>query len=137
MIATRNAADMENSVFQKARSREDYMSCVSKLILHCNSEFSLEVRRHIVMKLKVHLFVDSKNKKPDAMPDPINALQNLASQGTRQMPSQMMPMVGGAMAANNTPPNANALQNLIHVKAILLTYFLHKGLQHFFSFKNY
>lgn len=47
--------------------------------------------------------------------DPINALQNLASQGTRQMPSQMMPMAGGTMAANNAPPNANVLQNLIHV----------------------
>lgn len=43
------------------------------------------------------------------MPDPINALQNLASQGSRPIQSQMMPM------NNSNMPNANMLQNLIHV----------------------
>lgn len=58
---------------------------------------------------------EAKNKKqPETMPDPINALQNLASQGTRNpMPGQMMPM--GAMNPSNVNPNANVLQNLIHV----------------------
>lgn len=70
--------------------------------------------------MKSASFSDAKNKKADTMPpDPINALQNLASQGTRQMPSQMMPMAGGTMAPNNAPPNANVLQNLIHVRALL------------------
>lgn len=52
---------------------------------------------------------DTKNKKQqsEAM-DPINALQNLTNQGARNpMPAQMMNV------GNN--PNANVLQNLIHV----------------------
>lgn len=74
------------------------------------------VHHHFSCEFKIVFVLDSKNKKPDTMPpDPINALQNLASQGTRQMPSQMMPMAGTAMTPNNAPPNANVLQNLIHV----------------------
>lgn len=47
--------------------------------------------------------------------DPINALQNLASQGTRNpMPSQMMGL-GNTMGVANPNANANVLSNLIHV----------------------
>lgn len=63
---------------------------------------------------------DQKNKKqqPETMPDPINALQNLATQGTRNtMPSQMMSLGGmGPVSANQ---NANVLQNLIHVNMLI------------------
>lgn len=46
------------------------------------------------------------------MPDPINALQNLASQGARNpMQPQMMPM-GNPTGMNQ---GSNLLQNLIHV----------------------
>lgn len=49
------------------------------------------------------------------MPDPINALQNLASQGSRNaMQSQMMSM-GGPMGPAGSNQNTNVLQNLIHV----------------------
>lgn len=47
--------------------------------------------------------------------DPINALQNLTNQGTRNpMPPQMMGM-GNQMGMGNANPNANVLQNLINV----------------------
>lgn len=48
--------------------------------------------------------------------DPINALQNLTNQGTRNpMPNQMMPMGNQPMGMGNANPNANVLQNLINV----------------------
>lgn len=57
----------------------------------------------------------NKKQQPEAMPDPINALQNLASQGTRNpMPTQMMG-IGDSVGPGNANPNANILQNLIHV----------------------
>lgn len=62
------------------------------------------------------MVLDQKNKKQqsEAM-DPINALQNLTNQGTRNpMPTQMMAM-GNQMGMGNANPNANVLQNLIHV----------------------
>lgn len=57
---------------------------------------------------------------PGSMQDPINALQNLASQGTRNpMQSQMMG-IGGQMNPMGGPQpgpgnNSNVLQSLIHV----------------------
>lgn len=36
----RSGTELENTVFQKARSREDYLNYVTKLILHCKSECS-------------------------------------------------------------------------------------------------
>lgn len=66
-------------------------------------------------------FSDQKNKlqQSEAM-DPINALQNLTNQGTRNpMPAQMMNM-GNQIGMGNVNPNANAnvLQNLINVSFI-------------------
>lgn len=63
-------------------------------------------------------FLDQKNKlqQSEAM-DPINALQNLTNQGTRNpMPAQMMNM-GNQIGMGNVNPNTNAnvLQNLINV----------------------
>lgn len=48
--------------------------------------------------------------------DPINALQNLTNQGTRNpMPAQMMAMGNQMNMANNANTNPNVLQNLINV----------------------
>lgn len=57
------------------------------------------------------LFI-AKNKKQHEAMDPINALQNLASQGTRNPMPQMMNM-NNAMGMANTNPNVNVLQNLM------------------------
>lgn len=47
--------------------------------------------------------------------DPINALQNLTNQGTRNpMPAQMMGM-GNQLGMGNSNVNPNILQNLINV----------------------
>lgn len=70
----------------------------------------------------VSLFIsDQKNKKQqsEAM-DPINALQNLTNQGTRNpMPTQMTQMMGNQMGnqmgMGNANVNPNVLQNLINV----------------------
>lgn len=59
------------------------------------------------------MLLDQKSKKQNEAMDPINALQNLASQGTRN-PMPMMNM-GNTMGMTNANANANVLQNLIHV----------------------
>lgn len=63
--------------------------------------------------------LDQKNKKQqsEAM-DPINALQNLTNQGARN------PMPNPQMMGNN--PNANVLQNLIHVNMIIYLMLWHR-----------
>lgn len=70
------------------------------------------------------IFLDQRNKKQQAetmaqqserMVDPINALQNLTNQGTRNpMPAQMMAM-GNQMGMGNANTNPNVLHNLINV----------------------
>lgn len=65
-----------------------------------------------------YIFLDTgKNKVAGGdgtAPDPINALTNLASQGSRNpMQSQMMGMGGPGNAGNQ---GSNMLQNLIHVR---------------------
>lgn len=65
----------------------------------------------------MEIFSDQKNKlqQSEAM-DPINALQNLTNQGTRQpMPPQMMNM-GNQIGMGNVNTNPNVLQNLINVR---------------------
>lgn len=43
-VMQRSGSELENNVFVKARTREDYMNLVNKLILHCKSECSIEHR---------------------------------------------------------------------------------------------
>lgn len=50
----------------------------------------------------------------ETMPDPINALQNLASQGARN-PMQPQMMMGNPMGQAGMNQGSNLLQNLIHV----------------------
>lgn len=90
----KEAQAMENHIFKKARNREDYLGLVAKLFIHMR-----DMRPG-----------KSQNQNLE-MQDPINALQNLASQGTRN--SQMMSMsnqnnqisstsvIGGNVAASN------------------------------------
>lgn len=69
------------------------------------------------MNTLLEIFSDQKNKlqQSEAM-DPINALQNLTNQGTRQpMPPQMMNM-GNQIGMGNVNTNPNVLQNLINVR---------------------
>lgn len=49
----RSGTELENTVFQKARSRDDYMNYVTKLILHCKSEFLDDVRSLNTSEVKI------------------------------------------------------------------------------------
>ncbi|KAK9890189.1 hypothetical protein WA026_008990 [Henosepilachna vigintioctopunctata] len=88
MNAARNSAEMENHVFQKAKTREEYLGFVARLILHVRD-----------MNNKKTGMQSAGPTQAGGMPDPINALQNLASQGTRNnqmlnMGNQQNPMGG-------------------------------------------
>lgn len=88
MATSRNSMEMESHVFQKARSKEEYLGFVARLILH--------VREMSTKKTGMN----GPNQGGPGMPDPINALQNLASQGSRN--SQM---IGGM----GTPPQGQQM----------------------------
>lgn len=112
MPSTRSGQDMENSVFVKSRNREEYIGQIAKLILHIRGTV-VETKSYVC--IYIFCLIDTKNKAPNTdapPPDPINALTNLASQGSRNpMQSQMMAL-GGPNAGNQ---GSNVLQNLIHV----------------------
>ncbi|XP_018336602.1 mediator of RNA polymerase II transcription subunit 15 isoform X2 [Agrilus planipennis] len=84
MPTSRNSVEMESHVFQKAKTREEYLGFVARLILH--------VREMNTKKGAANMPGPGGGQPGAGMPDPINALQNLASQGSRN--NQMMGMGG-------------------------------------------
>ncbi|XP_026738058.1 mediator of RNA polymerase II transcription subunit 15-like [Trichoplusia ni] len=100
----RNSSEMENHVFMKAKTREEYMNMVAKLILHVR-EMSQSKQNQGAPNMQgpnqgqpgPSPQVQAPQGQPQQGPnnqagltqDPINALQNLASQGSR---NQMMTM---------------------------------------------
>ncbi|XP_049870982.1 mediator of RNA polymerase II transcription subunit 15 [Pectinophora gossypiella] len=104
MQVARNSTEMENHVFIKAKNREEYMNMVAKLILHLR-EMSQPKQNQGAPNMQgpnqnqqgPNQQVQNQpgpqqsgpNSQSGLAPDPINALQNLASQGSR---NQMMNM---------------------------------------------
>ncbi|KAL9708070.1 hypothetical protein quinque_011588 [Culex quinquefasciatus] len=87
MTSSKNGLEMENHVFTKARNKDEYLGYVARLILHV---------REMNSKNKNQQNAAGSNQdgggnpgQQGGMPDPINALQTLAQQGTRP------PMMGG------------------------------------------
>lgn len=102
----KNGNAMESQIFSKARSKEEYLSLVAKIIVH--------VREMGQNKAKAqNAEVSSSNS--NIMPDPINALQNLASQGTRN--TQMMAMG----AQNNQIPAGSVIGGNVTASNLLQT----------------
>ncbi|XP_068620999.1 mediator of RNA polymerase II transcription subunit 15 [Battus philenor] len=109
MQVARNSSEMENHVYMKAKTREEYMNMVAKLILHVR-EMSQpkqnqggatmqgpnqnQAGQNPQVQTQQGQAPQGPNNQPGLAPDPINALQNLASQGTR---NQMMNMGQGQM----------------------------------------
>ncbi|KAG6454009.1 hypothetical protein O3G_MSEX008445 [Manduca sexta] len=104
MHVARNSSEMENHVFTKAKTREEYMNMVAKLILHVR-EMSQPKQNQGAPQMQgpnqnqpgpsnqVQSQPGPSSQGPSSQaglaPDPINALQTLASQGSR---NQMMSM---------------------------------------------
>ncbi|KAL0894437.1 hypothetical protein ABMA27_013039 [Loxostege sticticalis] len=104
MQVARNSSEMENHVFTKAKTREEYMNMVAKLILHVR-EMSQPKQNQGAPNMQgpnqnqggpnqqvqnqPGQAPQAQNNQSGLAPDPINALQNLASQGSR---NQMMNM---------------------------------------------
>ncbi|GLV41804.1 Mediator complex subunit 15 [Carabus blaptoides fortunei] len=105
MSTSRNSVDMENHVFQKAKTREEYLGLVARLILHVRE-----------INTKKGMQGPNAGQAGPGMQDPINALQTLASQGTRtnQMMGMGGPQAGPMGGPQAMPPIAasNLLQNL-------------------------
>lgn len=103
---TKTSVEMENHLYQKAKSRDEYMELLAKLIIHV-SELTKKGKPGSG-EAGIPQQVPSKGippgqsqpqpqpqQQPQAMQDPINALQNLAMQGTSSIcPQQQERMKG-------------------------------------------
>ncbi|KAH9518626.1 mediator complex subunit Med15 [Bulinus truncatus] len=93
----KTSAEMEDYVFNKARTREEYLDLVARLLL--------TVSDHNKGKKMNHGMVPNMGQQGGAMrsqgpvsgqdQDPMNALQNLAGQGTSTMGRQQPEMFTG------------------------------------------
>lgn len=117
MSTTKNSIDMENHVFMKAKTKEEYLGFVARLILHVR-EMSKFYSPEMGSCLNKIFVLDTKKGAQNGMPDPINALQNLASQGNRNN-AQMMGGMGGSQPGQMGGPQqmpsitaSNLLQTL-------------------------
>ncbi|EZA59794.1 hypothetical protein DMN91_008406 [Ooceraea biroi] len=105
MPTTRSGIEMENHVFRKAKSKEEYLGFVARLILH--------VREMNSKKDAADNAPGAAGSNNPGMQDPIGALQTLARQGTGN--NQMMGMGGpGPNHQGIIPqPTANTATNLL------------------------
>ncbi|XP_073826522.1 mediator complex subunit 15 [Musca autumnalis] len=102
----KNAGVMENHIFKKSKSKDEYLGLVAKLFMHFK-----DISRRPQQAPPPNAEIPQQNM----MQDPLNALQNLASQGNRN--PQMMSMPGGPNAQQGAGPSgpvpaSNLLQTL-------------------------
>ncbi|XP_050362167.1 mediator of RNA polymerase II transcription subunit 15 isoform X2 [Nymphalis io] len=118
MQVARNSNEMENHVFMKAKNREEYMNMVAKLILHVREMSQSKPNQGAPnmqgpnqnqpgpsnqVQNQQGQQSQGPNNQSGMATDPINALQNMASQGTR---NQMMTMGQGQMQQGVLGPNS-------------------------------
>ncbi|XP_076303807.1 mediator of RNA polymerase II transcription subunit 15-like isoform X2 [Lasioglossum baleicum] len=105
MPISRNSIDMENHVFQKAKTKEEYLGFVARLILH--------VRELNAKKGAGATAPGAAGTGNQGMPDPIGALQTLARQGTGN--NQMININGPGPNPQGIIPQqpANTATNLL------------------------
>ncbi|XP_041776687.1 mediator of RNA polymerase II transcription subunit 15 [Anopheles merus] len=127
MTSSKNGIEMENHVFHKARNKDEYLGFVARLILHVRE---MNTKHKNQQNAAAAAAAAAQQAQQDGggnssqqggggggggsgMPDPINALQNLASQGTRpQMMGQMGVGPGGPMGGQMG--GAGQASNLLH-----------------------
>ncbi|XP_057327713.1 mediator of RNA polymerase II transcription subunit 15-like [Microplitis mediator] len=106
MPTAKNSIEMENHVFQKAKTKEEYLGFVARLILHVREMNSRKNAAGVAAAGGVA-------PGTQGMQDPIGALQTLARQGTGN--NQVMSMAGGGPNPQGMVPqqSANAASNLL------------------------
>uniref|UniRef100_A0A182MBU1 Mediator of RNA polymerase II transcription subunit 15 n=1 Tax=Anopheles culicifacies TaxID=139723 RepID=A0A182MBU1_9DIPT len=123
MTSSKNGIEMENHVFIKARNKDEYLGFVARLILHVremNTKHKNQQNAAAAAAQQAQQDGGGNSNQQGGgggggggMPDPINALQNLASQGTRpQMMGQMGVGPGGPMGGQMG--GAGNASNLLH-----------------------
>ncbi|XP_075153265.1 mediator complex subunit 15 isoform X2 [Haematobia irritans] len=103
---SKNASVMENHIFKKSKTKDEYLGLVAKLFMHFK-----DMSRRPQQAPPPNAEISQQNM----MQDPLNALQNLASQGNRN--PQMMSIPGGPNAQQGAGPGgpvpaSNLLQTL-------------------------
>uniref|UniRef100_A0A6P4F5D1 Mediator of RNA polymerase II transcription subunit 15 n=1 Tax=Drosophila rhopaloa TaxID=1041015 RepID=A0A6P4F5D1_DRORH len=110
---SKNASVMENHIFRKSRTKDEYLGLVAKLFMHYKdmSRKSQQQQQQQQQQQGGPPQNPEMGGGQNMMQDPLNALQNLASQGNRN--PQMMPMgAGGAPVAGGPGTASNLLQSL-------------------------
>ncbi|XP_033216804.1 mediator of RNA polymerase II transcription subunit 15 [Belonocnema kinseyi] len=103
MPTAKNSSDMESHVFLKAKSKEEYLGFVARLILHVREMNSKKQGGGLA----------PGGGPGQGMSDPIGALQTLARQGTGNNQMMGMPNSGPNPQGMVSQPNTNAATNLL------------------------
>ncbi|XP_063700460.1 mediator of RNA polymerase II transcription subunit 15 [Culicoides brevitarsis] len=130
MTSAKNSIDMENHVYQKSRTKDEYLSYVARLILHVRemnkskgAQNQQQTGQNPNAQDPTQQMTNQQAPNPQqqapgnmgGMQDPINALQTLATQGTRGPPGPPN-MMGGVpqqqQQQNQQQPPSNLLQSL-------------------------
>ncbi|KAI4489086.1 hypothetical protein M0804_004584 [Polistes exclamans] len=104
----KNSVEMESHVYQKAKTKEEYLGFIARLIFHVREMNNSK-------KGTGNIGPGSASNGSQGMPDPIGALQTLARQGTGN--NQMIGMGGPGpnpqgivpQSSTNTATNRNYL----------------------------
>lgn len=120
----KNASMMENHIFRKSHTKDEYLGLVAKLFMHYKdaSQRKSQPQQQRQQQQQQQQQLQQQQQQPapsnaemgqqNIMQDPLNALQNLASQGNRN--PQLMPM-GGAPGPNQMagPGGPGTASNLL------------------------
>ncbi|XP_053673491.1 mediator of RNA polymerase II transcription subunit 15-like [Anopheles nili] len=114
---SKNGIEMENRVFHKTCNKDEYLRFVARYILRVREMNTKHKNQQNAAAAAAQQAqqdgTGNTSQGGGGMPDPINALQNLASQGTRpQMMGQMGVGPGGPMGGQMG--GAGNASNLLH-----------------------
>ncbi|RUS77893.1 hypothetical protein EGW08_014324, partial [Elysia chlorotica] len=107
---TKSSAEMEELIFQKARNKAEYCQFIKRLLNSVNSDHAKKEKQHMVNQQQAaagmmpnmgQVVMTGMRQPGPPVPgpdqDPINALQNLAGQGTGGISRQQQQQMGGMM----------------------------------------
>ncbi|XP_054724200.1 LOW QUALITY PROTEIN: mediator of RNA polymerase II transcription subunit 15-like [Uloborus diversus] len=109
---TKSVAEMENHVFQKAKTKEEYLSFVARLIIHVR-----EMNSKKAMTGPSTNMASAGGVGGQVASDPMSALRSMAGQGSggsvtiqsqsgqTQMTASLLTASGGSISQMTTPPN--------------------------------
>ncbi|XP_070572460.1 mediator of RNA polymerase II transcription subunit 15-like isoform X5 [Ptychodera flava] len=106
---TKSSIEMENHVFQKAKSREEYLALVARLILHVRD---INSKKEAEGKARQQAAAAAAAAAAASAQDPMSALQGLTAMAQQQSRPQQQPMPPASVPAPTQQLQQMAQQQL-------------------------